>query len=395
MTEPATPLPATTSPTAEPAAPDGARAYEAVRKLAEEIGPRLAGTAGEIAARDFIKGELERDGYDVTLQDFGFDASDFLPARVDANGETIPAFTLRGSGSGTVHGRLVHAGNGSAADIPAAGLSGEIALFERGVATFGEKVGNAIRAGAAGVVMYNNDAGSLLGGLPEAVAIPVVSIRQDAGQGLAAAADAAVIDATIAVSPPRGTAYNVVAKPKGVTTCATVTGGHYDSVAVTGGADDNASGAAAVLEVARVLAAGGAGGQNCFVLFGAEEFGLFGSRAFVESLTPEQLGALRAMVNLDVVGVSGPMELVGSDDLVDTARIAGEKAGVSATRATLPPGTGSDHLSFQNAGVPVVMLTREDRLIHTSADTIERVLPASLRETVVLALATLDALGSR
>ena len=109
--------------------------------------------------------------------------------------------------------------------------------------------------------------------------------------------------------------------PENTTTCATITGGHYDSVTVTGGADDNASGAAAVLEVARLVAARKLTGENCFVLFSAEEFGLIGSHAFVDALSPEALAAMQAMLNLDVVGVSGTLGLVGDAGLVEQARV--------------------------------------------------------------------------
>jgi len=373
----------------------GQLVYDSVRKLAVEIGPRVAGTPGEIAARDYISAALRDDGYDVTAQEFGFDASDFLPARVDGGGAAIPAYILRGSGEGTVRGPLVRAGSGLPQEIPAGGLAGKIALIERGGPTFSEKAGNAIAAGAAGVIIYNNQDGSLLGQLSQSVAIPVVGVRQAAGEDLAAQADAGALEVTITVSPPKGTAYNVIAKPAGVTTCTIIVGGHYDSVPVTGGADDNASGAAAVLEAARVVAATHRQGSTCFVLFSAEEFGLFGSREFVDKLPPDQLNALRAMVNLDVVGVSAGLELIGNDDLVDTARIAGDTAGITATKAELPKGSGSDHLSFQKAGVPVVMLTRPDNLIHTPADALDRISADALRETVVLALATLDALNGR
>ncbi len=398
-TDIASPATATSpSPDAQPAgppAPDGQRAYKTVRQLAVAIGPRLAGTPGEVAARDELSGLLRGFGYDVTLQDFGFDASDFLPARVDAGGPPIPAFILRGSASGTARGRLVDAGSGRPEDIPPGGLTGAIALVERGGTSFSEKAGVAIAAGAVGIVVYNNQPGNLLVNLSQSVTIPVVGIRQDAGRDLAARLAVGTLDAAIAVSPAKGTAYNVVAKPKGVETCATVTGGHYDSVAVTDGADDNASGAAAAVEVARVMAARHTEGANCFVLFSAEEFGLFGSRAFVDALSPAQLSGLRAMVNLDVVGVSAALELIGDDGLVDTARIAGDKAGIAATKATLPMGAGSDHLSFQRAGVPVVMLTREDNLIHTPDDEIGRVSAASLGQAVTLAVATLGALGAQ
>ena len=83
---------AAAAPTAAPSATpdavgapvvDGQRVYEHVRKLAVEIGPRVAGTAGEVEARDYIRDTLSSYGYDVSVQDFAFDASAYLPARVD------------------------------------------------------------------------------------------------------------------------------------------------------------------------------------------------------------------------------------------------------------------------------------------------------------------------
>lgn len=380
---------------------DGQRVYDHVKRLSVEIGPRVAGTPAEITARDYIRQTLESYGYDVSVQDFGFDASAYLPARVDVGPApgpstvtSIPAIALRGSGVGTVDGRhLIAAGIGRPEDFPAGGLAGNIALIERGDLTFTQKVANAIAAGASGVVIYNNVTASGVFDLGNTVAIPVVSITQKDGQDLIAKIATQPYEARIAVSPPKGTAYNVIAKPKGVTSCETISGGHYDSVPVTGGADDNASGTASVLELARVVAAKKLPAHHCFALFSAEEFGLFGSKTYVERLTPGERQALRGMVNLDVVGTSNGLELLGSDALIDVARLAAEKIGVKGTPATLPPNTGSDHLSFINGGIPAVMLYREDNLIHTPEDAIGRVLPASLAETVAVALATLQSLA--
>lgn len=380
---------------------DGQRAYDHVKKLSVEFGPRVAGTPGEITARDYIRQTLESYGYDVSVQDFGFDASAYLPARIDVGPApgpstvtSIPAIALRGSGAGTVTGRhIVAAGIGRPEDFPSGGLGGNIALIERGDLTFAQKVGNAIAAGASGVVIYNNEATRGVFDLGDAVTIPVVSIAQGDGQDLVAKLAAQPYEARIAVSPPKGTAYNVIAKPKGVTSCETISGGHYDSVPVTGGADDNAAGTASVLELARVVAAKKLTAHHCFALFSAEEFGLFGSKTYVERLTPEERRALHGMVNLDVVGTASGLDLLGSDDLIDVARLAAGKIGVKGTPSTLPPNTGSDHLSFINGGIPAVMLYREDNLIHTPEDAIGRILPASLAETVAVALATLQSLA--
>jgi Zn-dependent M28 family amino/carboxypeptidase len=236
------------------------------------------------------------------------------------------------------------------------------------------------------VVIYNNEEGRGVFDLGDAVAIPVVSIDQSAGLDLVAKIAAQPFGATVTVSPPAGTAYNIVAKPKGVASCDTVTGGHYDSVPVTGGADDNASGTASVLEVARVFAAKKSTARHCFVCSVPRSSGCSGARR-VEP--PRTMNGLRGMVNLDVVGNANSLELLGDDDLIDVARLAAEGLGVDATSAVLPPNSGSDHLSFQRAGVHVVMFYREDNQIHTPQDAIDRIVAASLAETVTVAVATL------
>ncbi len=394
----ATPAP---TPTADPigsAAVDGQRAYDHVKKLSVDIGPRVTGTPAEMVARDYIRSTLASYGYDAVVQDFGFDASAYLPARVDVapiadatNGTSIPAIALRGSAGGLASGRLVVAGLGRPEEFPLGGLAGAVALIARGELTLSQKAGNAIAAGASGVVIYNNVPGRAVFDLGGQVALPVVSIDQSAGEQLANAVQP--FEAHILVSPPKGTGYNVIARPKSAAACDTITGGHYDSVPVASGADDNASGTASVLELARVVAARKLAARHCFALFGGEEFGLFGSRAYVAGLSTEELQALRGMVNLDVVGTSSGIDLIGDDDLIDVARLAAQSIGVATTSSVLPDRAGSDHLSFQAADVHAVMLSRADDQIHTPEDAIGRILPASLAETVEVALATLEALA--
>lgn len=387
---------AATAPPGDPLASadvNGDRALAHVRKLSVDIGPRVAGTPGETAARDYIQAQLQSYGYGVTLEDFGFDSSAFRPVRVVAGQDVIPGYAFVGSGAGSVTAPIVAIpGLGRPEDFPVGGLNGAIALVERGDLTFKEKAANAIAAGAGALVVYNNEPGRLSADLEQPVTIPVAGIEQEPGQALAQRAQSGPVTATVEVTPPQGTAWNVIARPVGVTTCATITGGHYDSVPAAPGADDNASGTAAVLELARVIAARKLQAQNCFALFSAEEFGLFGSRAYVDALPPDELNALRVMVNLDVVGLPQGLELIGDADLVDVARIEAQKLGIDSTPATIPAGAGSDHLSFQRAGVPVLMLYRNDDLIHTPSDAIDRIAPASLAETVTVALASLEAL---
>ncbi len=372
---------------------DGDRIYEHVRMLSEEIGPRPAGTPNELRSRDYIRDELASYGYDVTLQEFEFDATQFLPARIDAGDARINAVILVGSGSGIVTGPLTDVAAGRPEDFPVAGIAGGIALIDRGGFELGTKARNAIATGATGVIIVNDGPRVPLASLGGQLDIPVVGVTQPDGdilRGLIAGGAASV---TITVTEPRGTAWNVVAKPPGITTCATVTGGHHDSVPVTGGADDNASGTAAVIEIARVAAARDLPGAHCYVLFGAEEYGLLGSEHYVSQLSDTDRNAIRAMINLDVIGFGDDLQLIGSEDTVEVARVAAEAENIDTEIARGPQGGGSDHQSFEDAGIPVVFFYREDNLIHTQQDAIDRINPEHLEETARIAYATLEALG--
>jgi aminopeptidase YwaD len=372
--------------------PDGQRAFEHVRMLAEQIGPRVAGTSGEIAARDYIRDTLASYGYDVTLQPFDFDASSFRPSRVDGGGVVIPAYSVQGSPGGEVTGKLVDAGIGRPEEFPS-GSSGFVALIKRGDLTFRQKVDNAAAAGAAAVIIYNTDPVRLIANANGPITVPSLGVPSTDGDVLRGQA-AAGGSATVTVPAPSGTAYNVIAKPRGVTQCATVTGGHYDSVPAAPGADDNASGTAATIEVARVMAANSTEGENCFVLFSGEEFGLFGSKAFVRGLSDADVNAMRVMVNLDMVGVDGPLMLIGSSDVVEEARIIADAADIDAAPGNVPAGSSSDHASFASAGIPVVFFNeRDDKLLHTPQDNLSRIRADSLADAVQLALGTLKAMN--
>lgn len=84
---------------------------------------------------------------------------------------------------------LVHAGLGKADDFAKMNVAGKYALISRGEITFAEKVQHAIKAGAAGVIIYNNAPGLIQGGLTDdgsVLAIPVFMIEQTAGEKVVA-----------------------------------------------------------------------------------------------------------------------------------------------------------------------------------------------------------------
>lgn len=161
---------------------------------------------------------------------------------------------------------------------------------------------------------------------------------------------------------------NVVGRIEGSGDEWIVVGAHYDHLGVGQegefagkvfpGADDNASGVAALLHLVKRLAAEKDLKRDIvLVAFAGEEIGLLGSRAFVGS-PPASKGALVAMINLDTIGRLENERLVvfGSGTAVELpAILTGVNFGFGFDLAMNSEGAGaSDHTPFFEKGVPVL-----------------------------------------
>ena len=165
----------------------------------------------------------------------------------------------------------------------------------------------------------------------------------------------------IAVGP--GRTHNVVAVPAGFDPARPhlVVGAHLDTVPQSPGAEDNASGVAVVLELARTAADGGTRLPVVWVAFGAEEprgpgddEHHFGSQEYVRRLGDTERDALRGMVSLDRVGAPGrvPVCTGGLSPLRLRRELlaAADRAGVPARACD---NRTSDHWPFEKAGETV------------------------------------------
>jgi aminopeptidase YwaD len=189
---------------------------------------------------------------------------------------------------------------------------------------------------------------------------------------------------------------NVVAMRPGRRAEAIVIGAHFDSVPAGPGANDNASGTATVLELARYFAQRDYPYTLYFVAFGAEEIGLRGSRHFVDALPGGAPSSLRAMINLDMVGVGDQERFSGAAHLVDLASEVADAIGfVNYTTNAGSAGGGSDHASFDRAGVPLLFIYRsDDPNYHSQRDRAEFVDPDALALAGRLAIGVLDRLAA-
>lgn len=350
-----------------PAEHDGERAMAHLNHLA--AAPRVSGTEGEGAAAGYIAEELRSYGYTTEIMQFEFDGDRFRAGTARVGNADFEALTLAGSPGGQVSAPAAYVGLADPAGIAGQDLTGKIAVAERGTLNFIDKYANVKAAGAVGLIVTNNRPGPFSGNLTTLSSFPVVAVSQEDGAAFLAAAKA---DQLVSIDAPPTVgltkALNVIASPTPNLNCRVLVGGHFDTVPSAPGANDNASGSSNVLELARAFAADGLDNGLCFAFFGAEESGLYGSKALADRLKTQ--GKLPAyMVNLDVTGIGDDVEVIGSSELVRRAIDLARNIGVTAVQSQLPANAGSDHQSFQDAGVPTVFFTSGDfGTIHTPQD---------------------------
>lgn len=172
-------------------------------------------------------------------------------------------------------------------------------------------------------------------------------------------------------------------------------GAHYDTKAGTGspGANDNASGTAVVLELARCFMEEppADGVALRFIFFGGEErlvdntdLHHFGSRYYVQNLSPwEREHAIGAVV-VDMVGVGEQLYArtmgIGPMDLCNRLMSHARSAGISLSY--LVSGSYSDHEPFEAAGMAAVWLEyKDDPWYHTPRDSYDKIDPAHIENT--------------
>lgn len=227
-----------------------------------------------------------------------------------------------------------------------------------------------------------------------ALRLEPAAMHGDCGRGCAAAyaADFQAAVASHAGPPVPVTGQNVIGIVRGTDPALreeyVVIGAHLDHLgtsdasamdrgnAIRNGADDNASGSAAVLALARRFALNPTRRSVLVTLFGGEEEGLLGSAKLVEK-PPVPVAQMAAMVNFDMVGrmkedkliVYGVGTATQMRGLLDSSNTAGLK--ISA----VPDGTGpSDHSSFYLKDMPVLHFftdTHED--YHRASDDADKI----------------------
>jgi Iap family predicted aminopeptidase len=383
--------------------------YEFLRYQCEEIGPRMAGTAAEVRARDWICQQLEGMGYQVTVEPFAY--PQWLPGEVSLEvlapvRRSIYCLPLGWAGPGEATASLVSAGYGLRADFAATQVSGQIVLVKNGAPAGrpaihrSEKYALAQSGGAAALVVMREHPLGVVGigsvGLSGQLGrIPAVSISFEDGSFLNRCLEAGPVTATVKMASASrpGTSWNLRATLPGTALSheKVVISAHYDSWYICPGAHDNANGVAVMLDLARILRDFQSPRSFEFLAVGVEELGLFGSYHHAAAHRDE-LAAVTAVLNLDsLCCYQGDKSLLcnGHPALAEFCRrlLAGMLPDVNVnTRINCY----SDHFPFFLQGVPAMHFLAWGRDFysaynHTAYDTLDKVTPHNIREATLWA----------
>jgi len=269
------------------------------------------------------------DGKEVFAQPAQYGPATPLPGGITAPLVDTPVDDENGSGC-------------SPEDWEGIDAEGKIALVKRGVCYFSQKLLNAKKAGAVGVLVYNYDPGENYtaatlqpGNRTEVVPMALIPLEVglDWKDRLAKGEELVATLIVDSLMEDRVT-WNVIAETKeGDPDNVVMMGAHLDSVPEGPGINDDGSGTAALLEIMSSFQKyTGFKNKVRFGWWGAEEEGLVGSIFYTGHLTPEEADKIRFYFNYDMIGSIEPAYIVydgeptGTNMLVDYLKEAGKPA---------------------------------------------------------------------
>ena len=386
-----------------------------------DCGGRFAGTPSELQAREWARGRLgEAAGQAVGSHAFAFQGWERGPSVVEllgpASSSILPSTSLVLSPAtppGGIDAEIVDLGRGTAEDFAAlrALIPGRAALVRHEFPFSTTHVHRRLKyhwakeAGAIAFLIANNQlAGGVVtgsSGRGDESDIPAVGLTHEAGERIARGASAVSfprVRLEIESQRQAWEAENLLVEIPGQSDEWVVLCAHLDGHDLAESALDNGSGIAALLEATRRLRPLISQMRRGLriMLFTVEEWGLWGSAVYVNSLSQAERRKIRLVINLDtVVGHPRLCALTnGRDDVERFVQNAGGPGGVPITPVR-PVLGNSDHYNFFRAGIPSLRLIAGyddanslSRYILTPGDTRDKIDVGQLR-TATMATASL------
>jgi Zn-dependent M28 family amino/carboxypeptidase len=210
------------------------------------------------------------------------------------------------------------------------------------------KTVNARRAGASALVVQTSTSGR--GVAFATLAVPRLGLPVAMMSRHVAARDGDRVQLSVDAVTASGTTQNVIAEIGPGHGRVAMAGAHLDSVPNGPGINDDGSGVATLLEVARTFGRRPPGRVR-LAFWAGEEEGLIGSRRYVRELSDEEHRDIAAYLNFDMLGSPNAVPAIYSDGEAHLGRLL-RKLHPGPERGVLT-GNRSDHSAFERVGIPV------------------------------------------
>lgn len=342
---------------------------ELIEKLSLE--PRVAGTEGGFKAYNFICRKLKEIGYEIETQIVDFVGWNLVKKpKLRINNKKIKCLPVIWSGSGTIKGKLVK--------------TSKIKTFEayewlRYKIVDKGKINGYIITRPDVVWLQLVDKKSRL---PYFMVYP--DICKFLMTGKDSMAEGSIKSKFIKNQKIRNIITETSSKKK-IIICA-----HYDSILNSPGANDNATGVVALLELAKL----NVNNSNLqFIVFDAEEWNKYGSYSYVRSLSKNQLREIKVVINIDMIGskIGKPFVIcsktLNREIIKSLKKVRDKMEIINKIREPF------DHWPFHKKGVPIIHFGCSPyHYCHDPRDTIDKISLKPIKRMVKVADKIIDEL---
>ncbi len=385
--------------------------WDDLKKLCS-FGGRFAGTESECKAAAFLEERLKSFRY-ATVNIHEVPYSGWTRESCELKRLTPPVLPLQAHAlvrspstpPGGIEAEVVDLGRGTLADFESRGpeIPGRCVLvrhefmFAAGHIHRRVKYQWARERGASGFMIASHLPGDLVvTGSSGGDEIPAVGISREGAEALAESGERYPrIHLDLRTRTQPALVKNLIAEIPGRTDEWVVLCAHYDGHDLAQSAIDNGSGVAAVLAIAEQIAPMVSSLRRGLrvIFFTIEEWGLKGSRAYVDQMSEEERRKIALVINLDsIVGGSKLTALTSGFEELSSFVSAASVINGPPIDTYLPMMANSDHFNFARHGIPALRLVsgfnEPDsclRYLLTPGDTLDRIAPAEIASAASIA----------
>ncbi len=373
------------------------KSYNMLERLCDEAGGRLLGSQINEKAMSIMKDELTKIGYEAKFEKFT------IPGWVRGDDEVIMKSPterkLQAVALGYVNktptftANVIYAKYGFEENYANTDVKDKIVLVTQEAPQGKEPLLRyqaldiAASRGAKAILFINDRPGFLnLAGMGNfqgnPTKIPAYSLTYEEGKWLERLIEKSIpveIKMTTNSYCKEISSANIVASLEGKVKSKIVIGAHFDSWDLGQGGVDNGVGTAILFDVARLLKAFSPNNYYSidFVWFNGEEFGLWGSKKYVEM---HKQDSIIAMINMDMTGTPTGFNVMGFDEFIPFFQnLKTQLNGFNLSSGVVSsPGTNSDHMYFMFDGIPTFEIQAHldenmYKFYHERGDTFDKV----------------------